>query len=322
MVTLMAFAYAFTDAALTPGLLAGTTAVSALVWTPTSVMRFQAAFFPGPPHPRLRDADGRGWAFRDVVVVLRCGLAEHAMSSLPWLFISIWLASQVARTGSSGTLTAVLALVIAALVVRSLWRRTLQVEAEVARLESAVGRTGSARRRLERLLRVRFGAGADALRHSLASARFRDGDVPGALQMLEAIQDPARWYVMPLRAQMMVARDPGGARAVVASHDLGQGEATMIQWLADLHEGHPERVRAAEVEARDLLDSVAPDVAGMLRLLLAAAWAPVDEARASHLLEHAGWSRSELPWLSTVWPAVGEPLREVRWLEPDGERPL
>lgn len=96
----------------------------------------------------------------------------------------------------------------------------------------------------------------------------------------------------------------------------------MIQWLADLHEGHPERVRAAEAEARDLLDSVAPDVAGMLRLLLAAAWAPVDEARASQLLEQAGWSRSELPWLSTVWPAVGQPLRQIHWLEPDGDRPL
>jgi hypothetical protein len=109
---------------------------------------------------------------------------------------------------------------------------------------------------------------------------------------------------------------------MVVVYDFGQGSATMIQWLADLHEGHAERVRAAEGDVDDLLQGVAPDVAGMLRLLLAAAWAPVEPARATHHLEAAGWSRSELPWLAQVWPAVGEPLRALRWKEPEGERPL
>jgi len=316
MVTLMAFAYAFTSADVSTGLILAVTATSVLVWAPTSVLRFQAAFFPQPPHPRLRDAEGRGWGFRDVVVVLRCGLAERALATLPWVFLAAWGVQRFDVLGG------VVALTLALGLSWSLLRHLGHVEAEVARLESAVGYTASARRRLERLLRVRFGTGADGLRHSLASARFRDGDVPGALEVLDTIREPDRWYVMPLRAQMIVATDPAAARAVVAAHELSQGEATMIQWLADLHEGHPERVRAAESDVGDLLDSVAPDVAGMLHLLLAAGWGSVDPVRASQHLEAAGWSRTELPWLSQVWPAVGEPLAALRWHEPEGERPV
>ena len=315
VVTLSVFAVAFLDGPFTGRRLAVVVAASLLVWAPTTVLRFRAVFFPGPPHPRLRDAEGRGWSFRDVVVVLRCGLVEQALASLPWLLLAVWAGQHLDVVGAT------VSLLVSVWLMWSLTRQLAHVEGEIARLESAVGHTRAARRRLERLLRVRRGAVADGLRSLLASARFRDGDVEGAIEALDAIRDPARWHVRSLRAQMLVGRDPAGARALAASPELSRGSATMIGWLADLHEGHPERVRDAEGDAQALLGEVRPDVAGTLRLLLAAAWAPTDPGRAARYLERAGWSRSDLPWLIQVWPAVGEPLKALRWKEPDGAAP-
>ena len=310
VVTLSAFAMAFGQADLSWGLVARTTLVSAVLWAPTSLLRFRAAFYPGPPHPRLRDRHGHAWSFRDVVVTLRCDLAERAMASLPWMWVAGLAAGRLPGLGAP------VAVVVGLLVGWSLFRQARHSEREMARLEAAVGYTASARRRLERLLWLYRGERADGLRHALAGVCFRAGDTDDALQMLDTIRHPDRWYVQPLRAQMLVASDPQAARAIATHPTLDPGQARMIQWLADLHEGQAERVRQEEEASRALLDDAAPDVAGMLRLLLAAAWAPVDPIRAAELLEEAAWTRSELPWLSQVWPAVGAPLAELRWREP------
>lgn len=287
--------------------MAGSAVLALAAWGPTTALLFQTSFLPGPPHPRLRGSDGSALCEHDVIVASRCRAAEYFLTAAPWLFLSLYVGQLFAPYGI------LLGVFLAIWSLRGVVSATKGTEHEVARVEAAVGRTASATRRLERLLRLAWGQQADALRHTLANVRFRDGDVTGAIAYLDAIRSPERWYVVPLRAQMIVSLDPEQARDALADPSLSDGERTLIQWLIDLHEGHPERVRAGREGTEEVLRSSAPDVAGVLHLLLAAAFAPTDRSLAERHLAEGRWGRDDLPWLEGVWPAVGQPLAVLSW---------
>jgi len=279
-----------------------------VLWAPTSAVLFRITFLPGPADPRLRGDDGRPLSALDAVHGLRANAAEHLLGSLPLLIAGLFAAFRLGPLGiAAGTLAV-------AIVTASGANAVYTMEHQVSRVEAATGRSHLAAQRLTRLVGWSWGRRRDALLHSLARVRFGEGRVDDALSALARIRDPERFFVVPLRAQMLAGRDPDRALRALAHPGLSEGQRALIEALVDLHTDRVELVRQRSAQLGDIADGSAHDVRSLLHLLLAAALAP-DEGAVEHLVA-GGWARDRLPWLHQVWPAVARRLEAIaHWPE-------
>jgi hypothetical protein len=159
------------------------------------------------------------------------------------------------------------------------------------------------------MLRLPWFRRSDHARHLLARARFRDGDAAGALAALDGIRDRDGWRVPALRAQMGVAViGTDEVRRVAASLREDRDTAfvaVLLEALADLHDGRDDRVLAREA---DLLAVPPGEPRRMGAVLVAAALAARDPARARSLLRSASWDPGRTASLERTWPPVGARL--------------
>lgn len=279
------------------------------LWLPTTALLLRVTLWPSPPHPRLRTEDGRAASVDDVLVLYRVGLAEHLLGTLPLLLVGPLAFGIHPLAGTLATL------VLGALVTRIAHRAVVQTEHRIARVEAATGRSAHARHRLERLLRLTFGAGGDPVLQSLARLHFGEGEVEPALSALQRIRSPERYHVGALRAQMLAGRDPDRALRALADPSLGPAQQLLVESLVDLHTDRVDRVRARADELAALAESEEPDLRSLLLLVRAAALAPSPEA--VEALEASGWQAERLPWLEQVWPALAARVAPLPWPEPD-----
>ncbi|MEZ4241322.1 MAG: hypothetical protein R3F59_35230 [Myxococcota bacterium] len=292
-----------------PWAVAGVWAVGVAMWLPTTLLQARIVFFPSPPDPWLTHLDGPT-SDRDCRLWWRSAVADDLLGTAMPLWLVLWIVA------SSPDLAPWLrtALIVAPLGLFALLvgRRLVALATQEAALDLLAGDAPRALRRLERLATLPGLGSRDAVAFHLARARFRAGDLDGALTALEWIRQRRAWSVDALRVQMTIGRDgPAAARALAEVLRLDRRRAALgvaITALAALHEGEVDEVVALGGEIGALPPGEARRFAV---LLLAAALAPTDPGRARAALAQEGWDPGQALAAARAWPPVGDRLARV-----------
>ncbi|MBX2796082.1 MAG: hypothetical protein KTR31_00395 [Myxococcales bacterium] len=173
------------------------------LWLPTSLILSRVVFFPGEPHPTVRDADGNEVVPDDHRWLNRATITEHLLGSLPLAAALIWALATL--HGTPWLVALCLALPGAVLFARQIWRAAQRLWLSEATLDLA---TDDNHRALRHLLRLQSLGGrmSNGMLQMLAVAYHRTGDPQRALQTLDRITDPELYEVEQLAEQF--AQDP------------------------------------------------------------------------------------------------------------------
>lgn len=284
-------------------------AVGVALWVPATAIQARILFFPAPPDPWLTDG-ARQLADRDARAWARSEVAEEAVSSVLPLSLIAWLVARAPIVPRG--VVAVGVAFLAVILVSHLGRRLAALVVHEASLDLAAGADPRLLWLVDGLARTQVFGQRTSLAYVLARARFRRGDVDGALAVLDRLPPRSRRdaWVDVLRVQMAIVRDGTGPARVLAAELAADPDkravAAAIEALADLHDGRPEVV----IAARDHLLAL-PEGEGrrFSLLLLAAALAPADPHGAARALASGDWDLPRALALARPWPAVGDRLR-------------
>ncbi|MEQ1501546.1 MAG: hypothetical protein ABMB14_04915, partial [Myxococcota bacterium] len=299
-----------------PGKILGAWGLGLLLWVPGTLIQFRVAFFPSPPDPGLVGDDGKPLSTRDLRAVMRSEVAEYVVGSLP----PLWLAGWVASTIGSGWLGIGIALGLSVWLVARDTSAIVTLILHEASVDLSLGRDDRARWWLERLNRLPLGH-RDHLGALLARARFRTGDLDGALAALDRIRNRRDWPVDVMRAQIAIGRDgTAPARTLAARLALDPAQGPLVEALralADLYDH-----REAEVIARaEALRALPPGEARRQALLmLAAAQAGPDPAGARRTLDEAGIPVDRAVAVTWAWPPIAARLAVLSTTPPTSRR--
>ncbi len=280
-------------------------AVVVTLWAPTTWTLVRVRLLPGIADPRLRDDAGLPVCPDDILAAINVLHIEYLLGVVPALLITVWL---VLSDLSGGWM---FGLLLGAWTVFRLVPNAPRWSTSTAAVLLQVNQARTARARLEPWARLPWwalGSQHDRLLVLLTTARFRTGDLQGAIDAIDAVRtlDGAEVH----RAAIGVARNPDLAREVASRLDDDDDMGLTLTALAAWHDTPPR-----EVEAQPLLDAVDADgpshQSRILPLLAAAALAPTDANQARALLQATAWTRSELDTLATGWPAVTERLSDA-----------
>jgi hypothetical protein len=279
-------------------------AMGLVIWLPTTILQLRIRFFPSPPDPWLGDDDG-GHSEQDLRRLGRSEILEMLLGMGPPLVLLAWFARESRLPPSLQVLLLVIPLLFVLRAVSAI-RQQLLREAVLA---LAAGRAEEARASLEPFSgRGRRWIGDYGL-YLLCRARFQTGDRAGALAALHAIGDADGYAVDVVEAQIDVER-LGPERILEMADRLhreprSRALAAPLRALAWLHQDRDDLVLADE---KALVGVPWAEARRFSALLLAAAMASRDPARARALVGEIGWPLERVRALAACWPPVARRL--------------